>query len=312
MTTVSFRSAMRPSLLLVWLVGCTSCLLPALRAADPPAAPAVAAALTETSYLEEVSRHLYRWYIDEADLEKLTDQPNFIFWVRMLQVPLDAGDHSQFAEIVVPQIKVSVKVKRTDYLIEDLGLTVANPVFKIINVARTDPPATPPPEYQVVNIARQQMVEHLFRTRNQRDYPDDVLKDQLRIALLKQFAAEGTDIPRPPHKLHLVYVSPLSPVANELWAYWESGRMLLHYTSDLDLSNPAVLANTPLSIHTYKMDNQVVVSNLETPGSNAYLTRAQVGRTLYNCLVLGLRVEIPDFDNPPPSKSSPIPTTTTP
>ncbi len=40
----------------------------------------------------------------------------------------------------------------------------------------------------------------------------------------------------------------------------------------------------------YDIDEQVVVSLQEVPGSNAYLTRDQVGRALYNCMILGKRV----------------------
>ena len=38
--------------------------------------------------------------------------------------------------------------------------------------------------------------------------------------------------------------------------------------------------------------NQTVVSHDEAPGSNAFLTRDQVGRALYNCVILGRRIEV--------------------
>ena len=37
----------------------------------------------------------------------------------------------------------------------------------------------------------------------------------------------------------------------------------------------------------FDIDEQVVVSLDEVAGSNAYMTRDQVGRILFNCIVLG-------------------------
>jgi hypothetical protein len=68
--------------------------------------------------------------------------------------------------------------------------------------------------------------------------------------------------------------------------------MLIKFTSDLDLSNPAVWGQENLKVRTYDIDQQVVVSQSEVPGSNAFLNRDQVGRVLYNCIVLGQRVAV--------------------
>ena len=40
----------------------------------------------------------------------------------------------------------------------------------------------------------------------------------------------------------------------------------------------------------------------EAAGSNAFMTRDQIGRALYNCIVLGRRFEV---DNPAPPPSTP-------
>ena len=37
---------------------------------------------------------------------------------------------------------------------------------------------------------------------------------------------------------------------------------------------------------------QTVVSLDEAAGSNAFLTRDQIGRALFNCVVLGRRIEV--------------------
>jgi hypothetical protein len=45
-------------------------------------------------------------------------------------------------------------------------------------------------------------------------------------------------------------------------------------------------------VKTWDVLNQVVVSLDESAGSNAFMTRDQIGRALYNCLVLGQRLEV--------------------
>ena len=85
-------------------------------------------------------------------------------------------------------------------------------------------------------------------------------------------------------------------MANELWVFWEAGRVLLYFVSDLDLANPYVWEYQELSARIYDVAEQVVVTLQETPGSNAFLTRDQVGRALYNCIVLGRRYALDPFD----------------
>jgi len=38
--------------------------------------------LCQTSYLFEVVRHLYRWYLDETEIERVMGAKRFVFWVR--------------------------------------------------------------------------------------------------------------------------------------------------------------------------------------------------------------------------------------
>jgi len=63
--------------------------------------------------------------------------------------------------------------------------------------------------------------------------------------------------------------------------------MLIQFTSDLNIADPKVWDQEKLQARIYDIDQQVVVSLQEVAGSNAYLTRDQVGRALYNCVVLG-------------------------
>jgi hypothetical protein len=52
-------------------------------------------------------------------------------------------------------------------------------------------------------------------------------------------------------------------------------------------------------VKTWDVLNQVVVSLDEAAGSNAFMTRDQIGRALYNCVVLGRRLEINNAEGAP-------------
>ena len=256
-------------------------------AAAPESAVAAPAELTEPTYLYEVIRHLYRWYLDENDLERRPDSSEFDLWVRRLEVQLDAGDRSEFAEIDLPGLGIAVRVKKADYTSEDLGADVKSKGFRIVNVARTELPAVPPAGSAVVTIPVADMKDYLFRTRAQADYPDAAMLARLREALLRHL---GLDPEKREAGEQIVHVAPLSPAANELWVFWENKKMLIRFASDIDLENPAMWAHQALAIRTYDILTQTVVSLNEAPGSNEFLTRDQVGRALFNCVVLGQRL----------------------
>jgi hypothetical protein len=93
-------------------------------------------------------------------------------------------------------------------------------------------------------------------------------------------------------------------VANEIWAFWEAGRKLFYFASDIDLANPAVWQHQSLMAHIYDLDEQVVVSHEEAPGSNRFLTRYQVSSALFNCVLLGDRITVPPPGTEP--EASPI------
>jgi hypothetical protein len=137
------------------------------------------------------------------------------------------------------------------------------------------------------------MRDYLFRTRTRLGPPGDELLARMRLAAREEIgehlAARGTPWPTETQAVHL---SPLSPIANEAWVLWEEGRLLLRFASDIDLADPAVWVHEELAVRLYDIDEQVVVSLDEVAGSNAYVTRDQVGRVLFNCLVLGTRVAL--------------------
>ena len=279
---------------LIWMVLAAQSTLLAAQSMSPGLPAAAAAANAEATpplagrdYLYEVTQHLYRWYLDEVDIEKGAGEDAVVFWVRRLDVDRDEGDHSEWAEICLPRIGVAVTLKKTDYVIEELGISVQSGGFRIVNVARRAFPPEPPRGTTVVESRRQDVRDHLLQMRTQATFPDAALSKRLGKALREhlQLAME-----RRPGEEHIVHVAPLSPVANEVWVFVEDQKLLVHYASDLDLSNDTLWGHAALAVRTYDIPNATVVSLDEVPGSNEFLTRDQVGRVLYNCIVLGQRL----------------------
>ena len=235
--------------------------------------------------------HLYRWYLDETDIQKATKAGNSTIWLREMTPKLDPGDKSRFAELILPVLGVMVTLKKTDYTIEELNIKVVTDNFKITRVSRINMPKNLEKAYIPVNINRDDLRKYLFTRRGEVKFPDEKLTERLRSTVRAQIRqhlqGKSRKFPDTPQAIHF---APLSPVANEIWVFWEAGRILIHFSSDLDINNPHAREYDKLSARIYDIDEQVVVSLQEVPGSNAYLTRDQVGRALYNCMILGKRV----------------------
>jgi hypothetical protein len=96
-----------------------------------------------------------------------------------LEPRLDPGDRSALGEILLPQLAISVRVKKADYTIEELGTLVQSRAFKITQVTRGQVPSRAPKGCSVVRVDMQEMRDYLFRTRKQQDFPDPVLIERL-------------------------------------------------------------------------------------------------------------------------------------
>lgn len=267
---------------------------------DPPTAAATAEELTAKPWLYEVVRHLYRWYIDERDVDALVKSGTVTFWVREIKPALDEGDRSRFGEVILPQLSLAVRVKRADYAIPELNLTVKCDRFKITSVGHIDVPERMPEGYTSVSAVYAEMREELFKTRSLASFPEGELLEHMRAAARKQILKEAEHVrATTPAGPQIVHLAPLSPIANEAWAFWEGGRMLIRFASDIDLADPAVWEHEDLMVHVYPLDRNVVVSLDEVAGSNAFMTRDQAGRALFNCVVLGKKIELqPPAPNP--------------
>lgn len=263
---------------------------------------AMAAELTSRAWLGEVMRYLYRWQIDERDVDAVVRADQVVFWVRELKPALDEGDRSLFGEVVLPQFSLAVKVKRADYTIPELNATVKSPTFRITHVGRIEAAQQAPAGFVEIRADYTDLRDELFRTRRLAAFPEGELLERLRgaarRAILKDLERAGE--PAPTEK-QIVHMAPLSPVANETWVYWENRRTLIRFASDIDLSNPAVWEHETLAVRLFPLEQKVVVSLDEVTGSNAFMTRDEAGRALFNCMVLGKRVEL----QPPAPEAQP-------
>lgn len=259
--------------------------------AQPQARASAVDELVSEQWLSEVVRYLYRWYIDERDLDAVVHADEVVFWVRELTPELDPDDRSAFGEVVLPQFSMSVRVKRADYDIPELDTSVRDRTFRVTRVSRIDPPDRVPEGMREVRVVYSDMRDELFRTRHLASFPEGELFERIREGVRAELDASGR-ADEAPDGTQIVHLAPLSPVANETWLFWESGRCLIRVASDMDLSNPDLWKHEELVVRLYPIDDSVVVSLDEVAGSNAYMTRDHAGRVLYNCIVLGKRIEL--------------------
>jgi hypothetical protein len=238
-------------------------------------------------------RYLYRWHIDERDIDTAIASGEVVLWIRALEPVLDEGDNSRFGEVVLPQFSTALRVKQADYRIPELDAPVKNADYRITGVTRIEVPGEMPAKYTEIRLNYAEMRDELFRTRNQAQFPEGELLQRLRAAARAEVLRElQRDEASVTGVTQVVYLAPLSPTANEAWAFWETGRTLLHFSSDIDITNPDVWEHERLTVRVHDLDKGVVVSLDEVAGSNAYMTRDQAGRALFNCVVLGRRVEL--------------------
>ena len=286
--------AIRATLVLT-AVACTACSHAgrASRSAAPePGAesPQRAADVLTRDHVAEIIRYLYRWHADETLLASVARYSETELWARPLHPQLDDGDASKFCEVLFPRVHLRVVLKRADYLVEELGQRVRNDSFKVHSVARYESPPAARNAYAIFRFDRGELFDYLFRTRNERAFPDEQLREHLRSAVRKAIGERPADVEGGPA---VVYLAPLSPVSNDLWVYWENGHRLIRFSSDADLTQKVYWDLAPVNVHAYDVRENVVVSLGEAPGSSKYVTRDWAARALFNCIALGQKVTMP-------------------
>ncbi|MDF3129631.1 hypothetical protein P0Y35_10540 [Kiritimatiellaeota bacterium B1221] len=259
--------------------------LPALNAAPLPEG-------VDDDLLMQTTIHLYRWVLDENDLDQVMKDKDLVYWVRELKHELDDGDQSRMFEIWMPQMNLQVVMRKADYEIEKMGIRVRNKGFKVSNILRGLPPESAE-GYMAYQIPYAEIEAFAFAQRAHAVYPEgkflEALREASRTHLMEYYQQRGEE---PPSGQQRVFLSPLSPVSNEIWVFWETGGKLLRLSSDSDLEDPALWEKQGLTLRIFDLREQTVVHLSEAKGSNAYMTRDQVGRYLFNCLVLGKKMDL--------------------
>ena len=237
-----------------------------------------------SEFAYKVIRNLYRWEMDESTALRVSLDADIIVLSRDLELKLDEKDASRYREMYLPQFQMLVTLKKADYAVPETGHHVRNRDYTIQKVDRVEVPPAAASQFAKLVLNRKEMMEYLFRTRSQRDFPDEALINRLRSAL--RTAKSDTDT-EPPVGVQTVYLAPISPVSNNLWVFWENRGWLIKYSSDSDIDNPAYWEAEKVGVRVYDLDEDVVVSLDEVQGSHAFITRDWAARAVFNCLVFG-------------------------
>jgi len=247
----------------------------------------------DDTLLMQTSTYLYRWVMDEHDVEVFIQDGHLEYWVKELFPELDEGDESRLIEVWLPQLDLQVLLRKADYEIPKLNVKVHNKHFKVINVFRGRPPDVSG-GFAEVRISYEKVEAFAEQERENAVYPEGEFLEALRVStrnhLLEYFEHNHETFPEGPQ---LFFLSPLCPVTNELWVFWQSRGMLLRLSSDIDLEDPALWQKKGIDLRIYDLETHTVIHLNEVKGSNTYMTRDQVGRYLFNCIVLGKKMRLP-------------------
>ena len=237
-------------------------------------------------FLSQVAQYLYRWHLDETALLALDEMPDVEFRYGWLHPELDEGDRSQFIEVFIPRLNYLVVLKKADYRVPELNLHSRNEGFRIYRVEQMERPPAELAGLESVSLNKQELIERLFATRNQKVFPNEALMERMRAALREEYEdLDGIQVEGP----QTIYVAPISEVSNTLWVYWVNAGRLVRFSSDGDLIHQADAGAGTMDVRMYDLENAVVLSHAEAAGSNAFVTREWAARILFNCMVLGQR-----------------------
>jgi hypothetical protein len=243
--------------------------------------------LADKDFVLEALRYVYRWHFDQSYILDADSVKTLQVWTRPLHPKLDADDRSDYAEMWIPAIKTEIQLKRAEYSVSELNLNINERSFKVTRVTRQKECTASRPNYQVHSYPLAEVKDYLFVTRTNRIPVSDALR-QSASNLVADYL--NRTHPEPFTEDQIGYLSPLSSVSNELWFFWETGRKLLLFSADVDLTNPVFSELSQLRMQVIDLDKDVIASTREIPGSNAFVTKDWVGRLLYNCILYGERV----------------------
>jgi hypothetical protein len=248
---------------------------------------AASSPVLQKQFVLEVLKHLYRWNFDESYVLEAGKVDTLEVWARPLHPRLDAGDRSEFAELWIPAVNMRVELKRSDYTVPEMTIEIVDHSFKVKRVTRQLHPPASRSNYQVARYALSEVRDYLFATRTNRVAASDNLRAAAR-KLITEYLRKTH--PAPFTEDQILYLAPISPVCNDVWVLWESGRKILLFSADMDLSRPGFAQLSQLRMEVIDLDKNVVASTMEVPGSNAFVTKDWVGRLFFNCILYGERL----------------------
>ena len=244
----------------------------------------------EAAFLD-LARYLYRWYLDENDYERFDPSRKGDLLIRRVTKIADAGDNSRYLEVVFPALGVTVDLKKADYRIAELKLHVKSGGYRITGVSRdAGSRETEAGDYARLDIDLDALYGRLFQTRLERQYPGDALLGQVQPHIV-QLCDQLDETQR--GKAKTFCFAPVQDIDNELWVFWEEGRRLFKYSSDIDLDTPDVFGADRFDVTVIDPVAQTVVSFEERPGDSRFVTRDQIARALFNCVILGKTSTVP-------------------
>lgn len=248
--------------------------------------------------LMQTAAFLYRWVLDENDFKRRDADLQGQLWLRRLQTITDPNDNSRFLELVFPAMGIAVNLKRTDYRIPELKLDVKSDGYRVIRISRNAYTAADAGDYFRFDFSPEALNDRLFQERLNAVFPDETLLSRMCERVAREI--DGLETLPAGKAGGTVYFAPVNVVANELWLFWGEGKLLFRFTSDVDFTHSNVWAQDSLNVTIYDTVRQTVVSHEERPGDTRFITRDQVGRALYNCLVLGRAATLPAPQAKPP------------
>jgi hypothetical protein len=264
-------------------------LLVGLRVAHA-APPPVDARLREPAFQFEVMRYIYLWYLDDRFFANTADATSFDLWIRPVEPRTrDAGDKSLYADIWLPAAQIQLRLKLADYPVPELQRQVKSPGFRITRAAPQAEASGPRDDYTIFTLDRQKIRAHLLDTRAQPQRPDMALRQRLVAAMKETVKLHPPADPTAPQ---VFFLSTVSPVSGDLWILWVNEKTAIRFGGELGADEPDLLSLLPLHTQLFDLKTKVVASLLETEGSTGYITKDWTGRILYQCLVLGERVEV--------------------
>jgi len=262
--------------------------------AGSPAAPAAPAAidarLRDTAFQFEVLRYVYLWYLDDRFFVNTAEATSFDLWIRAVEPRTrDVGDQSLYAEMWVPAAQIQLRLKLADYPVPELKRQVRSPGFRIVRAAPRAEAPGPREDYTVISLDRQKIREYFKDTRSRPQVPDAALRQRLLAAMRETVKLHPPADPTAPQ---VFFLSTVSPVSGDLWILWVNEKTAIRFGGEFGADEPDLLGLLPLHTQLFDLKTKVVASLLETEGSTGFITKDWTGRILYQCLVLGERVEV--------------------